>query len=451
MSESREREKAALQGSLKAVTRIEGQGKPKIGIEEFMAVAQRFGFADETLSKMREIAEAEDIGGGPFLANYYSGLSESKVEEFQRIARETFGSQYAIGVSSGTGALHSAFVAAGVGPGTEVIVPAIGFFATAAAVVCAGGTPVFCDVDDSLQMDARAAEKLITEKTVALAPTHVMGGVCDMRPIMKIARKHGLKVIEDAAQSCGAMYGGKRVGAIGDIGCFSIAAYKIIGAGEGGLFLTNTKRLWERANQLAESGGLWRPDRFARPRYDGELFCGTNYRMTELEAAMDTVQLRRMPAVVRRFNRIKTSVLKRIEPFRGITPLKLNDPDGDAGYVIRFFPETVELAEKIVSRLKEVGVNAHTRGRNPAPDWHLYSDMFPVTLQRGPSGAECVYTCPHYTSRGGRMEYGKSCPVADDLFSRVVTINLNQWQTARDCRELAAAINTVLGGLCGRA
>ncbi|HMN30578.1 MAG TPA: DegT/DnrJ/EryC1/StrS family aminotransferase, partial [Caldilineaceae bacterium] len=158
--------------------------------------------------------------------------------------------------------------------------------ATAAAVVAAKGVPIFCDVDASLHMDPAKVEKLITPRTVALAPTHVMGSICDLGPLLELARRHKLKVVEDCAQSPGGHYRGRYVGTVGDIGCFSISAYKIIGGGEGGLLITNDERLWERANQFAESGGLWRKDRFAPPRYEGELFNGTNYRMSELEAAV---------------------------------------------------------------------------------------------------------------------------------------------------------------------
>jgi dTDP-4-amino-4,6-dideoxygalactose transaminase len=266
MANERARQKLALQGGLKAVTRIEGVGQPKIGTEEFMSVAERFGFSAETLAKIRAAAEAEGVGEGPFLANYYANLPETKVQAFERIARETFGVKHSIGVTSGTAALHAAFVAAGVGPGTEVIVPAIGFFATAAAVVQSKGIPIFCDVDESLSMDPKKIESKITKRTVALAPTHVMGSVCDMGAIMRVARKHRLKVVEDVAQSCGGKFRGRYVGTFGDLGCFSISAYKIVGGGEGGLVLTNSKRLWERAQQLAECGGLWRPNRFAPPR-----------------------------------------------------------------------------------------------------------------------------------------------------------------------------------------
>jgi len=205
----RRRQKLGLEGGLKAVSGIKRRGRPKIGLDEFMSIAERFGFSSSVRRRMRSMLRKEDMGTGPFLANYYSGLKETRVQAFERTARKVFGSRYAIGVSSGTGALHAAFVAAGVGPGTEVILPAIGFFATASAVVICGGVPVFCDVDDSLSMDPAKIEKLITPRTVAISPTHVMGSVCDMGAIMRVARRHRLKVVEDCAQSCGGEFRGR--------------------------------------------------------------------------------------------------------------------------------------------------------------------------------------------------------------------------------------------------
>jgi 8-amino-3,8-dideoxy-alpha-D-manno-octulosonate transaminase len=449
MRAHKEEQRLALQGGLKAVSHLEGKGRPKIGVEEFMALARRFGFSARTLERIRAAASAEDMGAGPFLANYYANLKETCVQAFERVARETFGAKYAIGVSSGTAALHAAFVAAGVGPGKEVICPAIGFFATAAAVVTAKGVPIFCDVDESLHMDPRKIERLITPRTAAIAPTHVQGGVCDMGAIMRIARRHRLKVIEDCAQSCGGRFKGRWVGTFGDLGCFSISAYKIVGGGEGGLVITNSKRLWERASQLAECGGLWRPVRFAPPRYKGELFCGTNYRMSEIEAAVDAVQLRKMPAAVRRFRAVKTRVLKRLKTYREIAPQRLNDPAGEVGYTLRFFPQTLELAEQISRALNAEGISCWARGRNAAPDWHQYSFMFPVTLKCGTTQEDCPFQCPVYRRAGGRVQYARGdCPVADDLFDRVVTVSLNQWYTAGDCRRIAAGINKVLSAYC---
>ncbi|MGQ9730811.1 MAG: DegT/DnrJ/EryC1/StrS family aminotransferase, partial [Candidatus Zipacnadales bacterium] len=342
-----------------------------------------------------------------------------------------------------------AFVAAGVGPGTEVLCPAIGFFATAAAVVYSKGIPVFCDVDESLHMDPKKIEALITPRTVALAPTHVMGSVANMTAIMKIARKHKLKVIEDCAQSCGGKVRGQYVGTIGDLGCFSISAYKIVGGGEGGLILTNNRRLYERCQQVAECGGLWRPVRFAPPRYKRELFCGTNYRMSELEAAIDVVQLQRMPQTVKRFHTVKMRILRQLKTFREITPQRLNDPDGEIGYTLRFFPESFELGRRIIEALHAEGISCGMRGPNAPPDWHIYHHMFPITTLTGATEEDCPYQCPLYLEQGGKASYARGdCPVADDLFDRVISIGLNQWYTAADCRNIAKGINKVLSAYC---
>ena len=412
-------------------------------------MAERFGVSPAGRKKIKAVLDKEPDGGGPFLANYYSGLKESKVQAFERVGREMFGARYAIGVSSGTAALHAAFVAVGVGPGTEVICPAVGFMATAAAVVTAKGVPVFCDVDTSLSMDPAKIESLITPRTVALAPTCVMGSVPDMARILRVARRHKLAVVEDCAQSCGATYKGRNVGTLGDAGCFSISAYKIVGGGEGGLLLLKQKRLWERAQQLIECGGLWRPSRFAPPRYEGELFCGTNYRMSELEAAVDVVQLRKMNATVKRFRTVKRRIIEALKTWREIVPQQLNDADGEVGYTLRFFPQTVELAERITAALKAEGVSCATRGRNGRPDWHHYSFMYPVILRTGSTADRCPWGCPIYVERGGRAKYARGdCPVADDLYDRLVTVQLNQWLTAADCRNVAAAVNKVLAAYC---
>ncbi len=449
MSKAYMQQKLALQGGFKAVGSIQGRGKPKIGVEEFMSVAERFGFSQQALQKVRRILEADGSYAGPFLANYYSGLKESRVQAFERLARDIFGSKFAIGLSSGTGALHSAFTAAGVGPGTEVICPAIGFFATASAVVMARGVPVFCDVDESLSMDPAKIEQLITPRTVALAPTCVTGSVPDLPAIMRVARRHKLKVIEDCAQSCGARVKGKFVGTYGDFGCFSISAYKIVGGGEGGLLLTKTQRNWDRANCLAEGGGLWRPVRFNKPRYPGELFCGTNYRMSEMEAAVDAVQLSKMSAVVKRFNAVKRRILSRLKTFKEIRPQTLNDVEGEVGYMLRFFPATTELGERILKALKAEGILGGMRGAEPRPDWHIYHDMFPLTDMSGSKRDNCPLHCPVYIEKGGKASYQRGdCPVADDLYTRAINIGLNQWYNAKDCRNIASGINKVLAAYC---
>lgn len=439
-------ETLALNGGPQAFPQMEGQPEPKIGIEEFISLAERFGFSDAAIERIRSVIDVTDLGIGPTLSKYATSYPpDTKGAAYEALARAKFGVDYALGVSSGTGALHCAMIAAGVGPGTEVIVPAVGFYATAATVLAAKGVPIFCDVDESMHMDPTKVEALITGRTVAIAPTHVMGSICDLAPIVAIAKRHNLKVIEDCAQSPGGKYRGQYVGTVGDIGCFSISAYKIIGGGEGGLVITNDERLSDRINQFAEAGGLWRQDRFAPPRYEGELFNGTNYRMSELEAAVDVVQLEKLDAIVSRHHNVKMRVLEQLNTYAEITPQKLNDPAGEIGYTLRFFPATVELGTQIVAALNAEGIRASIHGANPRPDWHIYADMFPITLKTGtmPTDQNLV------RQAAAEVDYDRGlCPVADDLFTRMVSIGLNQWYAPADCDRIAQGINKVLAAFC---
>ncbi len=451
--------KLAIDGGPQAFPGMQGKREPKIGPEEFLSIAERFGLSPATLEKVRAAVYAEDWGAGPTLSRYLTAEPPAtKGEALEKLSRETFGVKFAFPTSSGTGALHAAFAAVGVGPAAEVIVPAIGFSATAAAVVIARGVPVFCDVDDSLCIDPKKIEACITPCTVAIAPTCVMGAVPDLDPIMQIARDHGLKVVEDCAQAPGAKYKGRYVGTIGDLGCFSISAYKIVGGSEGGLLLSNDERFFERACQLAECGGLTRPDRFAPPRYPGELYCGTNYRMSELEAAVNVVQLQKMPALLERYRRVRNSILSSLHTYKEIHPQRLNDPQGGAGYMIRFFPETVELGRKIAAALNAEGIGigrfiwpaeCEVRGNDAPPDWHVYKNVFPVLAQTDSSGTGCPFTCPIYREKGGRIDYREGdCPVADDLFDRNIQVWLDSWYSEEDCQNIAAGINKVLDAYC---
>jgi len=222
-----------------------------------------------------------------------------------------------------------------------------------------------------------------------------------------------------------------------------------VGGGEAGLLLTNDESLWARANQLSECGGLWRPDRYAPPRWDGELFNGTNYRLSELEAAVDTVQIGKVVAIRNRFNAVKRHVMERLQRFENITPQKLNDADGEVGYVLRFFPETAEISRAIVADMQAAGIESYCRPAGSPPDWHLSAYMYPITEMRGPTEDNCPFQCPIYLQRGGRARYDKSdCPVSVDLFERMVSVSLNQWLSPESCATLAEAINRVLAMHC---
>jgi len=444
-------ETLALHGGPQAVPALTGVVEPKVGIEEFLSVAKRFGFTPAALERITQAVSNNDfIGDGPNLARYVTAFPTPPAgEQYEALVREKFDMPFALGVNSGTAALHCACVGVGVGPGTEVIVPALGFLATAMAVAMAGGIPVFCDVDASLQMDPTKIEALITPQTVALAPTHYMSNVCDMDPIMEIARRHQLKVIEDCAQGPGAQYHGRYVGTIGDVGCYSVSAYKIIGGGESGLIVTRDARTFDRIRQCAEAGGLWRPDRFAHPRYDGELFVGANYRMSELEAAVDMVQFGKLDDYCTRYRRVSTRVLRQLQPYREITPQTINDPDGYIGYLLRFFPDTAELAAKIAEALRAEGIPAEHRGPDHAPDWHIARDMMPINLKTGHIPGSSVFDDPRNAACREHGGYTPGqCPVSEDLFGREVYIPLDQWRSEEDCDTIAYGINKVLTAFC---
>jgi dTDP-4-amino-4,6-dideoxygalactose transaminase len=212
-----------------------------------------------------------------------------QVEAFETEIADFLGVAHAIGVNSGTSALHLAMVAANIGPGHEVLVPAHTFIATLWGVVYVGATPVLCDVDDATgTIDLADAKRRVTSRTRAIIPVHLYGQPADMDGIAALAHQHNLIVVEDAAQSIGACWNGQRVGTLGLLGCFSFYPGKNLGAaGEGGLVVTSDAKVNERLRSLRHHG--------ERERYvHAEI--GFNYRMDGLQAVVLRHKLRRISA-----------------------------------------------------------------------------------------------------------------------------------------------------------
>lgn len=213
----------------------------------------------------------------------------ARVEDFEREFAAFCGSRHAIAVNSGTSALHLALVSAGIGPGDEVITVPMTFVATVAAILYAGATPRFVDIDAATwTMDPAALEAAITPRTRAIMPVHLHGRVAEMAPIVEIAQARGLVLVEDAAQAHGAHYRGRRAGAIGDLGCFSFYPGKNLGAcGEGGAVVTDRDDLAERIRMLRDWGQAERY-RHVLPGY--------NYRMDAIQGAVLAVKLQYLEA-----------------------------------------------------------------------------------------------------------------------------------------------------------
>ena len=208
-----------------------------------------------------------------------------EVTAFEEEFAHYCGARYGIAVNTGTSALHLALLAAGVGPGDEVITVPFTFVATTAAIVYCGARPVFIDIDPmTYTMDPGLIEAAITPRTKAILPVHLYGHPADMRPIQEIARRHGLAVIEDAAQAHGADYFGARVGSLGDLACFSFYPGKNLGAyGEGGMVTTNNPEFARTIRMLRDWG--------AETKYD-HVLKGFNYRMEGVQGAILRVKLR---------------------------------------------------------------------------------------------------------------------------------------------------------------
>lgn len=240
--------------------------------------AQYATIKNEIDKALIEVAESQNFILGP------------KVEALEKDLSAYLGSKHALGVSSGTDALLIALMAIGILPGDEVILPTFSFFATAGVVARMNAVPVFTDIDPvTFNIDPADIERKITKRTKAIVPVHLYGQSADMQPIMEIARKHSLKVIEDGAQAIGVQYkDGKRVGTIGDIGCFSFFPSKNLGGfGDGGLVVTNNDELGERLRIMRVHGG--------KPKYYHKVI-GGNFRLDAIQAAVLNVKLPHLDA-----------------------------------------------------------------------------------------------------------------------------------------------------------
>ncbi|MDQ7784871.1 MAG: DegT/DnrJ/EryC1/StrS family aminotransferase [Desulfomonilaceae bacterium] len=230
---------------------------------------------DEVREAMDRVLESQRFILGP------------EVEALEKEVAEYSGCRWAVGVSSGTDALLVSLMALGIGPGDEVVTTPFSFFATAGAIVRLGARPVFVDIDPgTFNINPELAAAAVGSRTKALMPVHLFGQCADMDPLMEIARRHGLHIIEDAAQAIGAEYSGKRAGSMGTAGCFSFFPSKNLGAfGDGGMVTTNDADLAEKIKILRNQG--------AEPKYYHKVL-GGNFRLDALQAAVLRVKLKHL-------------------------------------------------------------------------------------------------------------------------------------------------------------
>ncbi len=216
-----------------------------------------------------------------------ANIGGKNVQEFEKLASSYIKSKFAIAVNSGTAALQAALYALDVQIGDEVLLPSFTFVATANAVFSVGAKPVFVDIlENNYTMDPLDLKKKITKKSKAVIPVHLYGNVAYIDQISEVAKKHGLRIIEDAAQSLGSTFKGKHTGTFSDIGCYSLYPAKVMTSGEGGLIVTNNKKLTEKLRMIRNHGMVH--------GYDTKIF-GLNLRLPEISAAIAKIQIKKLP------------------------------------------------------------------------------------------------------------------------------------------------------------
>lgn len=351
-----------------------------------------------------------------------------EVFNFEKELQEKVGVKRALYMTSGKAALISALIGMGVGPGDEVIVPAYTYIATAIAVTAVGAIPVIAEIDETLTLDVADVEKKISPNTKVIIPVHIQGFPNNMDAICALADKHGIKVLEDACQSDGGSYKGKRLGTIGEAGAFSFNFFKVISAGEGGALLTDNETIYERALIHHDSSAV----AFFGNQLDGfteEPFCGTEFRGNEILAAIMREQLKRMDGILSDLRRVKKTLMTKLAA-EGFAFAPSNDIEGDCATTLPIQFKTVAEAEKFDE--------ATGFGRPINTGKHVYSNWTPIMNKRGAF---------HPAMDPFKMEANKDivpdykpdmCPKSLDILARTAYINLNPDMTEQKIDEIVA-------------
>lgn len=345
------------------------------------------------------------------------------VGEFEKAIANYVGAKYAVAFSNGTAALHGACFAAGITNGDEVITTPITFVASANCVLYQGGKPVFADIDpQTYNIDPKKVENLVTDKTKAIIPVDFTGQPVALDEINKIAKKNNLIVIEDAAHALGASYKNRKIGSISDMTMFSFHPVKHITSGEGGIITTNNENFYHKLLQFRSHGITRDVDEFIQnhgPWYYEMQFLGFNYRMTDIQAALGTSQLKKIDKFVylrKKYAAMYNEAFSEVDEIQ--TPYQ--DPNGSSSwhlYIIRLDLEKLsgtrkEIFEALLN--ENIGVNVH---------------YIPVYYQ------------PFYSQLGYKRGL---CPNAEKLYEEIITLPLFPAMTEDDVNDVILAVKKVV-------
>lgn len=359
-----------------------------------------------------------------------------KVREFEESFAGYCGVRYAQAVTSGTAALKVALTAMGVGPGDEVITQGFTFVATWEAIFDVGATPVFTEVDQTLNMDPVDLERKITPRTKVIIPVHMLGAPARIEEIVKIAEAHDIPVLEDTAQAPGAGINGRKCGSFGLCGTFSFDPVKTITTGEGGMIVTDDQELWRKMSEYHDHGH----DHVANPGGrggEGRSFIGFNFRMMELQGAIGLAQLAKLDGIVTAQRRNKAILRELVSALPGVSFRTVLDHDGDNASFLAFFLPDGARARQTNELLGKNGAGAVCFADNT---WHYYPKwehlLAGSTLAAGGwpfsdvDGRRRVYYDP--------AALPKSADIMERLLVYPVPVNLSEERVA----QIAGAIKT---------
>ena len=382
---------------------------------------------------------------------YYGVKLRNEVEQFEKEFAEHLGVPYAVAVSSGTGALHTALSALGVGPGQEIIVPAYMWVAVASAVVNLGAIPILADINNTFGMDPDDLPRRMTSRTRGIIAVHMSGAPIDVLPIAKIARDLGLFLLEDCAQASGASIAGKKVGTFGDMAIFSFQMNKNMTAGEGGCVVTRDLRLYRRAVACHDLG--YARDEEGRLIFDDPdlSLWGRGYRLDELRGAVLRVQLKKISIIVERMRSSKNRIRQALENLPGIKLRRIIDPAGDTGAFLITTYENATIAQKVNEALRAEGIVTYPQGFSNIrmTDWglHLYYNIVSLVSRRGIDPRAFPWSLAENASSELRYEKG-TCPVADDLFERSIIMSVPSCLSSKDEDDIIHAFKKVVHRYC---
>jgi len=330
---------------------------------------------------------------------------QGKVATFEKEMAEQLGHKHVVATSSGTGSLMCCLAALGIGMGDEVIVPGYTFIASISTIVLMNAIPVLAEIDESLTIDPDKIEALITPRTKAIVPVHMLGNPCKMDKIMAIAKKHNLYVIEDCCQAVGASYQGKFCGTMGDMGAYSLNVFKTITTGDGGFVGCSDETLYERAFGFHDQGH--KPSRMG-VEVGNRSIVGMNMRMNELSGAVAVAQGRKLPMVLNTLREKKAMLKAQLQDLPGVGFRTINDA-GECGTLLTLLFDTKERAAAFCEK---AGTSVIARS-----GWHVYNNMEQILDKK-------TWTNSHPFHQDSRTYEKHMLPVTDDILERAVNISV---------------------------